>query len=58
VAENAMTANIANRRKFMKIADLAVSMLVMASVYAQQPLSDEKQILKLEDDWARGEGER
>jgi hypothetical protein len=42
----------------MKIADLAVSMLVMASVYAQQPLSDEKQILKLEDDWARGEGER
>jgi hypothetical protein len=28
-------------------------MLVMASVYAQQPLSNEKQILKLEDDWAR-----
>jgi hypothetical protein len=25
----------------------------MASVYAQQPLSDEKQILKLEDDWVR-----
>ena len=37
----------------MWIAGLAVSMLVMASVYAQQPLSDEKQILKLEDDWAR-----
>ena len=48
-----MTANIANRRKFMKIAALAVSMLVMASVYAQPPLSDEKQILKLEDGWAR-----
>jgi ketosteroid isomerase-like protein len=28
-------------------------MLVMTSIYAQQPLSDEKQILKLEDDWAR-----
>jgi hypothetical protein len=37
----------------MKIAALAVSMLVMASVYAQPPLSDEKQILKLEDGWAR-----
>jgi ketosteroid isomerase-like protein len=37
----------------MRIAGLAVSMLVMASVYAQQPLPDEKQILKLEDDWAR-----
>jgi ketosteroid isomerase-like protein len=37
----------------MRIAGLIVSMLVMASVYAQQPLSDEKQILKLEDDWAR-----
>jgi hypothetical protein len=37
----------------MRIAGLAVSMLVMASVYAQQPLLDEKQILKLEDDWAR-----
>ena len=42
-----------NRRKFMKIAGLIVFMFVMASVYAQQPLSDEKQILKLEDDWAR-----
>jgi ketosteroid isomerase-like protein len=38
---------------FMRIAVLVVSTLVMASVYAQQPLSDEKQILKLEDDWAR-----
>jgi len=37
----------------MKIASLLVSMLVMTSIYAQQPLSDEKQILKLEDDWAR-----
>ncbi|HEU5246259.1 MAG TPA: nuclear transport factor 2 family protein [Candidatus Udaeobacter sp.] len=54
VAENTMTANIANRRKFMRIAGLAVFMFVMASVYAQPPLSDEKQILKLEDDWARG----
>jgi ketosteroid isomerase-like protein len=48
-----MAANIANRRKSMKIAGLIVSMLVMASVYAQQPSLDEKQILKLEDDWAR-----
>jgi len=38
---------------FMRIASLVVSTLVMASVYAQQPLSDEKQILKLEDDWVR-----
>jgi ketosteroid isomerase-like protein len=37
----------------MRIAVLVVSTFVMASVYAQQPLSDEKQILKLEDDWAR-----
>jgi ketosteroid isomerase-like protein len=48
-----MAANMVNRRKFMRIASLAVSMLVMASVYAQQPLSDEKQIFKLEGDWAR-----
>jgi hypothetical protein len=53
VAEDTMAANIADRRKFMRIAGLIVSMLVIASVYAQQPLSDEKQILKLEDDWAR-----
>ena len=38
---------------FMRIASLVVSTLVMASVYAQLPLSDEKQILKLEDDWVR-----
>ena len=38
---------------FMRIAVLVVSTFVMASVCAQQPLSDEKQILKLEDDWAR-----
>jgi ketosteroid isomerase-like protein len=37
----------------MKIAYLVVFMFAMASVYAQQPSSDEKQILKLEDDWAR-----
>ena len=38
----------------MRIASLVVFMFVMASVvYAQQPLSDEKQILKSEDDWAR-----
>ena len=37
----------------MRITGLAVSMLVMASVYAQQPSLDERQILKLEDDWAR-----
>jgi hypothetical protein len=51
VAEDTMAANIANRRKFMRIAGLVVFMFVMASVYAQQPLSDEKQILKSEDDW-------
>ena len=38
---------------FMRIANLVVFMFLTASVYAQQPLSDEKQILKLEDDWAR-----
>jgi len=38
----------------MRIASLVVFIFVMASVvYAQQPLSDEKQILKSEDDWAR-----
>ena len=37
----------------MKIAGPIVSMLVMTSVYAQQSSPDEKQILKLEDDWAR-----
>jgi hypothetical protein len=37
----------------MKIAGLIVFMFVMASIYAQQPLPAEKQILKLEDDWAR-----
>ena len=38
---------------FMRIVGLAVSVFVITSVCAQQPLSDEKQILKLEDDWAR-----
>lgn len=37
----------------MKIAALVVSTLVMASVYGQQQLSDETQISKLEDDWAK-----
>jgi ketosteroid isomerase-like protein len=37
----------------MRIAGLVVFMFVIASVNAQQPPSDEKQILKLEDDWAR-----
>ena len=38
---------------FMRIAGPVVFMFVMASVAnAQQPLSDDKQILKLEDDWA------
>jgi hypothetical protein len=37
----------------MKIVGLIVFMFVAATGYAQQPLSDEKQILKLEDDWAR-----
>jgi ketosteroid isomerase-like protein len=37
----------------MRIVGLAVSVFVITSVCAQQPLSDEKQILKLEDDWAR-----
>ena len=47
------TSSKTNRRKLMKIAGLIVFMFVMASVYAQQPLSEEKQILKLEDDWVR-----
>jgi ketosteroid isomerase-like protein len=37
----------------MKIIRLVVFMFVTASTYAQEPLSDEKQILKLEDDWVR-----
>src|SRR5690348_3305701 len=37
----------------MRIASLVTSMFVVASVYAQQSRSDEKQILKLQDDWAR-----
>ena len=38
---------------FMRIANLVVFMFLTASVYAQPPSSNEKQILKLEDDWAR-----
>ena len=37
----------------MKIIRLVVFMFVTASTYAQEPLSDEKQILKPEDDWVR-----
>lgn len=37
----------------MRIPSLVISIFLMVSVYGQQPLSDEKQILKLEDDWAR-----
>ena len=37
----------------MKIIRFVVFMFVTASTYAQEPLSDEKQILKLEDDWVR-----
>jgi hypothetical protein len=37
----------------MKIIRFVVFMFVTASIYAQEPLSDEKQILKLEDDWVR-----
>jgi hypothetical protein len=45
--------HVVNRRKFMRIAGPVVFMLVIASVNAEQRLSNEKQILKLEDDWAR-----
>jgi hypothetical protein len=34
----------------MKIIRFVVFMFVTASTYAQEPLSDEKQILKLEED--------
>jgi len=37
----------------MKIAPLLVLMFMASSGYTQQPLSDEQQILKMEDDWAR-----
>jgi ketosteroid isomerase-like protein len=38
----------------MRIICLVITMLMTASAYAQQPLSDETQILRLEDDWVRG----
>lgn len=38
----------------MRIICLVITMLITASAYAQQPLSDETQILRLEDDWVRG----
>ncbi len=37
----------------MKIIGFVVVALMMACAYAAEPLPDEKQILKLEDDWAR-----
>ena len=37
----------------MRIICLVITLLMTASAYAQEPLSDEKQILKLEDDWGR-----
>lgn len=36
----------------MRIASLVIFVFLTTSVYAQQSPSDEKQILKLEDDWA------
>jgi ketosteroid isomerase-like protein len=38
----------------VRIICIVVTVLMRASAYAQGPLSDEKQILRLEDDWARG----
>ena len=37
----------------MRITGRVVFMIMIASIYAQQPPSDEKQILRLENDWAR-----
>ena len=37
----------------MRIIRLVVFIFMTASTYAQEPLSDEKQILKLEDDWVQ-----
>lgn len=37
----------------MRIICLVITLLMTASAHAQEPLSDEKQILKLEDDWGR-----
>ena len=37
----------------MKIIGFAVGMLMTAPVFGAEPLSNEKQMLKLEDDWVR-----
>jgi len=37
----------------MRTIRFVVFIFMTASTYAQEPLSDEKQILKLEDDWVR-----
>jgi hypothetical protein len=37
----------------MKIIGFVIVMLVAAPVFGAEPLSDEKQILKLEDDWVQ-----
>jgi hypothetical protein len=39
---------------FVRIICIVVTVLMTASAYAQGPLSDEKQILRLEDEWVRG----
>jgi hypothetical protein len=38
----------------MRIICLVITLLMTAPAYAQEPLSDETQILRLEDDWVRG----
>jgi ketosteroid isomerase-like protein len=38
----------------VRIICIVVIVLMTVSAYAQKPLSDEAQILRLEDDWARG----
>jgi hypothetical protein len=40
-------------RTFVKIIGFVIVMLIAAPVFGAEPLSDEKQILKLEDDWVR-----
>jgi ketosteroid isomerase-like protein len=39
--------------EFVKIIGFVVIVLMTASAYAQEGVSDEKQILRLEDDWGR-----
>jgi ketosteroid isomerase-like protein len=40
-------------RTFVKIIGFVIVMLIAAPVFGAEPLPDEKQILKLEDDWVR-----